>query len=137
MVTGTASKATNGKQNTPLADNEKKTGLPTVDLAALAGKIDWSKLPEPKRVAKGEPVQKVNEDQIPEAIRNMVEECFKSNEYFEVPIEDETVRAAYVQFVRTYCYVRKAGRLSSRVTIMEDGKTVRYSVGEFKERPKK
>ena len=144
-------KATNGKQNTPLADNEKKKpGLPSVDLTALAGKIDWDKLPEARKVPKSEKDRpKVSEDQVPQKIRDMVEEVLKSEEYGEVPIEDETVRAAFVQFVRAYCYLRTlpeldkennptgkrvASRLTSRVTILDDGKTVRYSVSPFKER---
>lgn len=138
---GTASKATNGKQDTPLADNEPK-GDPipddakkvTVDLASFKD-FDWGKsVSAPVKTAKlTAKTPELTEKDIPETIRGWVEDALKSDEYMQQTVPDEKTRAALVQFIRAYCYNRSAGRLSARITVNDEG-VVRYSVSEFKER---
>lgn len=78
---------------------------------------------------------RVTEDDIPEAIRAMVERAYKENEYFGIRIEDEKIRDEFIKYIRKYAYIRRAGRLTTRVYL--DGDVVKYSAVTFKPREKK
>lgn len=135
MATKTAT-ATKGKQETPLADNEKESPIKDNGVTkAKALDFDWGKLPEPEKREKLTASPSITEEEIPQRIRDLVEAALPADEYFAITLPDENVRAAFVQFMRSYCFVRKAGRLTSRITVKEA--EVRYSVTVFKEREKK
>lgn len=124
-------------KETPLTDKEKKPSA-IVDMTEGVS-FDWNKLPAPTsqpKAQKDDPSRGKTEEDIPERIRHMVEQALQADEYYVIDLPDEKVRAAFVQYVRVYCYVRKAGRLTARVVI-EDESKVRYSVTTFKERTKK
>lgn len=129
-------KATGGKQTVPLADNAPKADPIKNNgrAAALALEYSWDELPEAAPTTSFTSTG-ITEDQIPAPIRERVEKALQTNEYYAQVIPDEKARAAFVQFVRDYCAVRKEGRLTARVTIVDD-KEVRYSVAPFKDRKK-
>ena len=129
--------ATKEKPQTPLTDSDGKPSQ-IVDMTAGVS-FDWDKLPAPTaqpKAKKDDPSRGRKEEDVPERIRHMVEQALGADEIFVVEIPDEKVRGAFVQWVRVYCFVRKAGRLTSRIVI-EDETKVRYSVTTFKERKAK
>lgn len=134
MSTATAT-ATKGKQDTPLADKGTVDPIPDGAATDQAPAFDWNTLEAPVKTEKLVTTRQKTEDDIPERIRHMVEQALREDEYFEVKIPDEKVRADFVKYVRSYCFIRKSGRLTSRiVTDPKDASLVRYSVSVYKER---
>ena len=73
---------------------------------------------------------RANEDDIPEPIRTLVEQAFSSHKYYETRLPDAIEQAQFVKYVKKYCKLRRAGRLSARVYIATSG-IVRFTATEF------
>jgi hypothetical protein len=121
--------------STPLTDPERVDPIPTPNLSAFYdGSFDWESIGSPTMLPKGAPTR-VTEAEIPARIVALVEEALRAEEYVVLKIDDQATRSAFVQFVRTYCFVRSAGRLSSRITTMADGVSIKYSVSVYNRKP--